>query len=227
MTKKIPYSQFKHGQRCTCEIQGKEVTDAKISINGNGSIYICQNIKDGLEADDMLGYKYGWLAVDHGYYFEERDKDIRSLTLLPRTIEDVEEGDEIVSKDVGERKVLGRCGQIVFLGRLLSNDAYENTYSIHDLKFRGYTIKQDTPTEEEIGTETTWEVDEGKAQRLITRDPEGNVTQVISSDGKNVCINCFNSLQNGHICGNIRKEITKEEIASKFNIPLDQLRIKE
>ncbi len=171
MTKKIPYSDFKHGQRCTCEIDGQKVTDAKISINGDGSIYICQNIKDGFEADDMFGYNYSWKLVNPNKDFKYGEALVTNLT-LPRTIEDVEEGDEIVSKDVGERKVLGRCGQIVFLGRLLSNDAYENTYSIHDLKFRGYTIKF----------------------------AERNSKLV---------------------------EITMEEIADKFNIPLDQLRIKE
>ena len=161
MTKKIPYSQFKHGQRCTCEIDGEKVTDAKIDIDSNGSIYISQEGKDRRK------------VVSGGVHYTEYNfGNITNLILLPRTIEDVEEGDEIVSKDVGERKVLGRCGQIVFLGRLLSNDAYENTYSIHDLKFRGYTIKF----------------------------AERNSKLV---------------------------EITMEEIADKFNIPLDQLRIKE
>jgi len=164
MTKKIPYSQFKHGQRCTCEIDGKKVTDARIHIDPDGDVYIVQEGKDRI-----------CVSSDKGTYFDsskEEDYFVDNLTLLPRTIEDVEEGDEIVSKDVGERKVLGRCGQIVFLGRLLSNDAYENTYSIHDLKFRGYTIKF----------------------------AERNSKLV---------------------------EITMEEIADKFNIPLDQLRIKQ
>ncbi len=164
MTKKIPYSQFKHGQRCTCEIDGKKVTDARINIDPDGDVYIVQEGKDRI-----------CVSSDKGTYFDsskEEDYFVANLTLLPRTIEDVEEGDEIVSKDVGERKVLGRCGQIVFLGRLLSNDAYENTYSIHDLKFRGYTIKF----------------------------AERNSKLV---------------------------EITMEEIADKFNIPLDQLRIKQ
>ena len=43
---------FKHNQKVTCEIDGKKITDAKISIDKDGTPYICQNEKDGVTADN-------------------------------------------------------------------------------------------------------------------------------------------------------------------------------
>ena len=52
------YSQLKHGMRVRCEIYGKQVDDAKISIDKSGPAFVCQNEEDGMHAEDKLGYKY-------------------------------------------------------------------------------------------------------------------------------------------------------------------------
>ena len=51
---------FEHGDKVTCYIKDVQIKDAKISINENGDVYICQNKKDGSNADDKLEYKYSW-----------------------------------------------------------------------------------------------------------------------------------------------------------------------
>lgn len=212
MSKKIPYSNFKHGQRCTCEIDGEKMTDTSIAIRENGTVGISYG----------GGYLRILLKKDEDY--KEGRSGITNLTLLPRTIEDVEEGDEIVSKDVGERKVLGRCGQIVFLGRLLSNDAYEDTYSIHDLKFRGYTIKQDTPPEEEVKTAT-----ETVMQEQFRKDAEkAEQNRKDMVEAAQFIIDLHEEAW-GHckITGIPMQHINTFAKFLSINTPLDQLRIKE
>ena len=49
-----------HGMKVTCEIEGKKITDAKISKDANGSFFICQDKKRGTGAENKLGYKYSW-----------------------------------------------------------------------------------------------------------------------------------------------------------------------
>jgi hypothetical protein len=55
---------YEHGDPVTCKIFGKEVTDAKISIDTDASVYehnyvyICQNVHTGKTAMNKLGYKY-------------------------------------------------------------------------------------------------------------------------------------------------------------------------
>ena len=153
--KTIPYSQFKHGQRCTCEIDGKKVTNAKISIDSHGDVYVCQNVVDGADADNMLGYKYSvWLAENTEEQTIEICSGITNLVLLPRTIEDVEEGDMVVNMlPDEEQKVLSRCGDVIFLS--INRDhthVHPCLYTPTSLKENGYTIKQDTPPEEENRT---------------------------------------------------------------------------
>ena len=49
-----------HGMSIECKIDGRYIKDAKVSISDNGSVFICQNYRDGAKAHDRLGYKYSW-----------------------------------------------------------------------------------------------------------------------------------------------------------------------
>ena len=55
------YSQLKHGMRVRCKINGMQVDDAKLSIDKNGSVYVCQNEEEGTDAEDKLGYLFSYL----------------------------------------------------------------------------------------------------------------------------------------------------------------------
>jgi len=58
-------TKFKHGDRVTCTITRNgdvhNITDAKISIDNDGTLYICHNNLNcsDVPADDLLGYQYG------------------------------------------------------------------------------------------------------------------------------------------------------------------------
>lgn len=54
------YDQLRHGMRVRCKIFGEQVNDAKISVNADGTIYICQNMRHDSWATDKLGYRCSW-----------------------------------------------------------------------------------------------------------------------------------------------------------------------
>jgi len=136
--------KFKHGDRVTCTIDGVEITDARISINPNEETFICQNVKGGARARDLLGYKYSYYT---GHNFS--NPFVGDLKLVEKTLENLEVGDILINKNEQAHRVLGICGELVFYS--FSNDfndplAYRTR---HYLKVRGWKIKQEeTPTEE-------------------------------------------------------------------------------
>ena len=132
---------FKHGDRVTCEIKGIKITDARISIDGDGTPYICQNIKNGGIADDKLGYKYSWVLSK-----DFIDYDVTNLKLAgPKQLEDIEVGD-VLLKSGKEFPVLMRSGEVVVVG--LERDygfAASGNYTIDELRHSGCTVKQEEP----------------------------------------------------------------------------------
>lgn len=86
--KTIPYSRFKHGQRVTCEIEGKKIDDAKIIIDSDGSIFICHKKKCGFITAAKFGYKYSFcIFADKDGVLNNR---VTNLKFLPRTKEKIE-----------------------------------------------------------------------------------------------------------------------------------------
>jgi hypothetical protein len=82
--------KFKHNQKVTCEINGTEITDARISIDKDGTPFICQNLEDGSEASDLLGYKYSWkINIDF------TDEDVTNLRPTEITWETLSVGDRL------------------------------------------------------------------------------------------------------------------------------------
>ena len=126
---------FKHNQKVTCEIDGKKITDAKISINKDGTPYICQNEKDGITADNLLGYKYSWqLNKDF------TDSLTTNLKPFNKTIRDVEigdilvmDGDEQMVLDVREKIVgLSECDDFEIFGYFCTFEELEEDYKLKD-----------------------------------------------------------------------------------------------
>lgn len=73
------YSQLKHGMKVKCKIEGKEVNDAKLSIDNDGSVYVCQNVKQGGLADHRVGYDYSWYVGDSGDNKRQWAKSVTEL----------------------------------------------------------------------------------------------------------------------------------------------------
>ena len=135
---------FKHKQKVVCEIDGKKITDVKISIDKDGTPYICQNEKDGVTAENLLGYKYSW----------ELNKDftnclVTNLKPLNKTIRDVEIGDIVVDKYNNENKrmVLDVREKIVGLSECDDFENFDCFYTFEELEKYGYKLK-DEPEEE-------------------------------------------------------------------------------
>ena len=117
-------SKIKHGDRVTCEILGRHIEDARINLNHKFPT-ICQNIIDGGEKCDHLGYNFSYSFRYIG--------DIKNLKLKEKTLDDLEVGDILVS-EYGSKKVLGICGLVYFLSRTGSFSEIGSNYTIQEIK---------------------------------------------------------------------------------------------
>jgi len=133
---------LKHNQKVTCKIEGEKITDAKISIDEYGTLYICQNKKDGSSADDKLGYRYSWkLNKDF------TDCGVTNLKPLNKTIRDVEIGDIIIDSEGDERMLLDVRERIVGLAFSHDFENFSGFSTFEELEEDGYKLK-DEPEEE-------------------------------------------------------------------------------
>ena len=136
-------SKIKHGDRVTCEILGRHIEDARINLNHKFPT-ICQNIIDGGEKCDHLGYNFSYSFRYIG--------DIKNLKLKEKTLDDLKVGDVLVRKVVFdksyERKVLAICGLVYVLSGVDSFTECDCGYTIEEIKDM-YTLKQEEEPEEE------------------------------------------------------------------------------
>ena len=157
--------KFKHGDRVKCTIDGTDIDDAKISIDKDGTIFICQNRKIGRDAEDKLGYKYSWQA--------ERDFTgvlVPNIRSAKKSFDYPEVGDEYLDSNGKSRFVLGVAGRVIFLSREDHKNFFRLGFTKEQLITLGYTIVQDEPEEEP--TEMTLEEIEkivGKKVKIVDK----------------------------------------------------------
>ena len=130
---------MKHNQKVTCEINGIKITDARISINKDGSPYICQNEQNGSPAKNKLGYEYSW-----GLMKDFTHSSVKNLSLAEKDWDTLRVGDEVERRH-GKRTVLGVCGRVIFLSFPDDKDRCSNVWTKEELIKGGHTIVQDTP----------------------------------------------------------------------------------
>lgn len=147
---------FKHGDRVKCTIKGTEIDDARISIDKDGTPFICQNKEDGWDAADKLGYKYSWALNE-----EFNNRDVTNLRPAKKSFDYPEIGDEYTSGFGNSRFVLGVAGRAIFLSRANDKDSFGYGTTKVELVELGYTVVQDEPKEEP--TEMTLE----EIQKLV------------------------------------------------------------
>ena len=148
--------KFKHGDRVKCTIKGTEIDDARISINKDGTPFICQDKKDGWDAEDKLGYQYSWQLNDDFTY-----DDFTNLRHAEKSFDYPEIGDKYTSGLGNSRFVLGVAGRAIFLSSVNDKDSFGYGTTKVELVERGYTIANDEPKEEP--TEMTLE----EIQKLV------------------------------------------------------------
>ena len=135
---------FKHGDRVKCTIKGVDIKDARISIDKDGTPFICQNKKDGWDAADKLGYKYSW-ELDK----EFNNNDVTNLRHnAEKSFDSPEIGDEYIDPNGKSRFVLGVAGRAIFLSSPVSKDDFYCILTKEQLIIFEYTIVQDKTKEE-------------------------------------------------------------------------------
>lgn len=147
--------ELKHGMRIRCKIHGQIIDDARVSIDPDGGIFICQNYEKGSYAKELFGYKYSWYAGSNGRIFLIAVSDIKIID---------EERQISVKRDAGNQSDL-IVGDVLNLSdsEWVVLEIFNNTCVIKEisevnsrtliesyesLESRGYTIKDTKPTEE-------------------------------------------------------------------------------
>ena len=135
--------KFKHGDRVTCEIEGKFIDDARISIDMDGTTYLCQS--DFLTLSDNADNTFGHSdsSVVSGFF------DYYKVKLKEKTLDDLEVGDILVDSGMElERKVLAVCGLVYMLSYHGDFTRCSGAYTILEIK-EDHTLKQEEGKEEE------------------------------------------------------------------------------
>jgi len=138
--------KFKNGDRVTCKILGTEITDARISIGKDGMLFICQDVKNGVNAEDKLGYKYAW------YLFKDfTHTDVTDLKLATTPTWDSLSWKDIVLDEDGDRRmVLAVVNDMVCISYAGDFDVASGWFHKKQLQRYGYTIQGEVPAVEEI-----------------------------------------------------------------------------
>ena len=122
------------GMSITCELEGS-VVDAKIQEWG-GDFYICQDTVGTTRQMDQLGYKYSWGRVDKNNPECEFVKNIKVET----DIESIWVGAIIKGATDGKRKILGICGEVIFISTNNFDIVSPHAFTLHELKNAKFTI---------------------------------------------------------------------------------------
>ena len=159
---------LKHGMKVTCEICGEKIIDAKISVDVDGKLFICQNKWDGGGVGDKLGYDYSWFIggnADKLSYPEVTNlKPVKDIS----DISTYQVGDILVDEDGDKHKVLGICNLIVILS---TTNYFKATagllYTTQELVKVGYNFEEHKDTL--IGKELTKTI-KGKKYKVVVKE---------------------------------------------------------
>jgi len=144
-------TKFKHGDRVTCEIEGKFIDDARILIDEDDDTMICYNNGEAIPNPEWFGYSAIKCAVCLPEDDIQASYDAVSLKLKEKTLDNLEVGDILVSKAVFdksyEKKVLTICGGVYFLSGEDSFTECGGGYTIQEIR-EDFTLKQEEQPEE-------------------------------------------------------------------------------
>ena len=112
MKKVIKKSKYTHKQWFRATINGDECV-GRVSVEGN-TIYLCQDVHDGSNADDKLGFTYSW-QVGNGNDDLLKLNDVANLQLLSRKPVNIQP--PLILPNVGAyRTVLKSDGETINVG---------------------------------------------------------------------------------------------------------------
>lgn len=139
-----------NGRKFSAKIEGT-YAEGLIRVE-NGTVYLCQNVKNGDDCDDKLGFRFSWQVCD-GSIDNIKDMDVTNFYLHPMTAEEIE-----VYKNwqVGDKITNGSESlEVIFRSRELvvcknSDDEASNNYTCNELHKRGYRLVVESEEEEII-----------------------------------------------------------------------------
>lgn len=142
--------KLKTGDRVTCKISGIEIKDAKVYVKRDGTIYICQDKKDGSDSPDKLGYKYSWIVtggdINDITSFNGQD-DVSELRFAERTVADSQVGDVLLCGG-DEVTVVFNDGE-----HLVTVDTYDDSWD--SATYSSNTSSLSVPEEKDTAKELT------------------------------------------------------------------------
>lgn len=162
---------YSHNQKVTCNIEGIAITDARISINKDGTPFICQNVKSGADAEDKLGYKYSWAL----YSDFTTDSSVTNLKPAIKTLDNLAWKDILVKKNGNKRMVLGLLNDLVLMSYVNNFGSADRFYTKKQLQDLGYTVENLQESEELTLEQVCKELGrvvkiKGQLQGMKTRD---------------------------------------------------------
>lgn len=146
------------GRRFKCKMDGLYV-EGRIQVEKNMA-FLCQNIRDGGECEDKLGYTYSW-------YVGTGDKDyllmnnITNFEIVDMTKEEIENykdwqvGDKIISKSGTKGEIIFRSGELVVFK--YNNIVASPNYTVESLYDAGWRLDE-KPMEESFVEMTMEEI---------------------------------------------------------------------
>ena len=104
------------GYKFTCDIDGTKDIEGEIQVEKD-RVFLCQNSKNGVSADNKRGYKYSW-GVDRGTADDLKQTDVSNLKLYLNNIDvdtykDWRVGDKIVYKGEDRAEIIFCSGELV------------------------------------------------------------------------------------------------------------------
>lgn len=174
----------------------------KISVNDNEEVFLCQNIRLGDLADNLLGFKYSWRVQLIGKS-TWADSELKSITILdpPSSIDprwDWKDG-EIAIRQKEQYKVCRIHNDIVVFIR---DGGATGTYEIEEAYKSGYRKLPSPPTRKltEI-TEEMFDKTNLIGRKVMFNDTERTVFGMITrSNGRYLCIHDTEYNQLIHKC---------------------------
>lgn len=162
------FEDFKHGQKFTATIDGVEC-EGRVSIE-DGRIYFCQNEERGTNCRNKFGYKYSYIVFQDGTFYRTGFENLILYppTETPRTLDDLQKGDVLISPGNREQVVLGVIDSLVFLDE--RNGYWIRMAEKEVLKEAGYTLKPTPPQ--------NWEPKEGEDALFISVN-RGEVVEIV------------------------------------------------
>lgn len=117
-----------------------------------GSIYLCQNVKDGADCEDKLGFKCSW-HIEDGSEMALIKNNVSNLCIHPSTKEEAESfkdwqvGDKLVYES-NTWEVIFRSGELVVCKRENGNVPYN--FTCDELYTLGFRLVYEPDPETEI-----------------------------------------------------------------------------